>query len=264
MSDDQPASCDYRTSHLNRGEDYDNTLARNRFDAYMAEVERRHLLEIVPRLFPGGVSRYLDFACGTARITQTVAPFAEEAIGVDISPSMLEEARRKCPKVTFVQADLTSETNDLGSFDLATAFRFFGNAQPTLREEALDVLNRLVRPGGYLITNNHRNPYSLAALLHRATGGGTKEKDLSHFLLVDLLAKHRFRTIETRPIAVYMYRSRHMRQSPGRRQQGPQARTHVRPQVPCADRSGHDHRRAAARLIGAAPEDLLLVRLPSK
>ena len=169
------------------------------------------------RSFPGcsrsGVSRYLDFACGTARITQTVAPFAEEAIGVDISPSMLDEARRKCPKVTFVQADLTSETNDLGGFDLATAFRFFGNAQPTLREEALDVLSRLVRPGGYLIINNHRNPYSLATLLRRATGAQVV-KDLSHFQLVGLLAKHRFHTIETRPIAVYMYRPRLMKKAP--------------------------------------------------
>jgi len=213
MSNDKPASSDYRTSHLNRGTTYDSTLASNRFDAYMAEIERRHLLEIVPRLFRHGVARYLDFACGTARITQTVAPFAEEAVGVDISPSMLEEARRKCPAVTFIQADLTSEKYEFGDFDLATAFRFFGNAQPTLRGQSLDVLSRLIRPGGYLIINNHRNPYALAALLCRATGG-KPVKDLSHFQLVDLLAKHRFRIVESHPIAVYMYRARKMKEAP--------------------------------------------------
>lgn len=209
MKNEKPLSPDYRDSHLDRGTSYDSALATTPFDSYMAEFERRHLLAIVPRLFPNGVSRYLDFACGTARITQTVSPFAVETVGVDISPGMLAEARRKCPGVTFIHADLTSESKALGSFDLATSFRFFGNAQPALRDSVLQVLSSLVRPGGYLIINNHRNPRSLAALLNRATGGG-REMDLTHSKILGLLARHRFRSIEAHPIAAYMYRSRLM------------------------------------------------------
>jgi ubiquinone/menaquinone biosynthesis C-methylase UbiE len=209
MKNEKHLPSDYRDSHLDRGTSYDGALATTPFDAYMAEFERRHLLEIVPRLFPEGVPRYLDFACGTARITQTVSPFAVETVGVDISPGMLAEARRKCPAVTFVHADLTSEEKEIGSFDLATSFRFFGNAQPALRDSVLQVLSRLIQPGGYLIINNHRNPRSLAALLNRATGG-ERETDLTHSKILGLLAKHRFRTIESHPIAAYMYRSRLM------------------------------------------------------
>jgi SAM-dependent methyltransferase len=209
MKNEKHLSTDYRDSHLDRGTSYDGALATTPFDAYMAEFERRHLLEIVPRLFPDGVSRYLDFACGTGRVTLAVSPFAAETVGVDISPGMLAEARRKCPAVTFVHADLTSERMELGSFDLVTSFRFFGNAQPALRDSVLQVLSSLVRPGGYLIINNHRNPRSLAALLNRATGG-EREMDLTHSKILALLTKHRFRTVESHPIAAYMYRSRLM------------------------------------------------------
>jgi SAM-dependent methyltransferase len=206
-NDPLSVDADYRSSHLQRGRSYDGTLAANAFDAYMADLERIHLEEIVPRLFAHGVPRYLDFACGTARITQTVAPLAREAIGVDISESMLEQARRKCPNVGFVQADLTRSELDIGQFDLATSFRFFGNAESALRAKVMQKLSQLVKPGGYLIINNHRNPNSLASLLHRASGG-KKETDLSHGRIRRLLSEHGFSLVEARPIGVWLYRSR--------------------------------------------------------
>ena len=89
---------DYRLSHLERGRSYDATLAETPFDAYMAAWERQHLARIVGRLFPTGVGRYLDFACGTGRVTSVVAPLARESVGVDISPSMLEAARERCKR----------------------------------------------------------------------------------------------------------------------------------------------------------------------
>lgn len=207
-----PEPPDYRESHLYRGSTYDHNLASDPFDAYMFDLERLYLSRMVPKLFPTGVPRYLDFACGTARITHTVAPFAKEAIGVDISPSMLEQARKRCSDVHFIEADLTQAKPDIGLFDLATAFRFFGNAQPILRIQVLEVLAGLVKPGGYLIINNHRNPHSLAALLHRATGG-KREMDLSHFGLRRILAEHGFHLVDSRPIGAWMYRSRMLSQA---------------------------------------------------
>jgi len=206
-----PEETDYRKSHLQRGATYDSNLASAPFDAYMDDLERRHLNSIVPKLFPAGVPKYLDFACGTARVTQTVAAYAKEAIGVDISPSMLEQARRKCPDVQFINADLTQDRAELGPFDLVTSFRFFGNAQPDLRSKVLQVLADLVKPGGYLIINNHRNPHSLATLLSRLTGGRA-DTDLSHFRLQRLLAENGFRLVESHPIGVWLYRSRMLRQ----------------------------------------------------
>ncbi|MDP2809112.1 MAG: class I SAM-dependent methyltransferase [Rhodocyclaceae bacterium] len=187
MNDDKPMhDADYRDSHLHRGKSYDGNLATDPFDAYMADMERIYLQEIISDLFANGVPRYRDFACGTGRITQTVSPHAKKTIGVDISPSMLEQAGKKCPDVDFMHADLTTERRDIGQFDLVTSFRFFGNAQPALRNSVLLVLSSLVRPGGYLIANNHRNPHSLAALLHLATGGN-REMDLTYFLFKGFL-----------------------------------------------------------------------------
>lgn len=197
---------DYRNSHLHRGDDYDRNIYGSPFDAYMAQMERVHLERIIPKLFPGNIPRYLDFACGTARITEIISGFAREAVGVDISESMLEEAKTKCPTIEFVHADLTQDDSlDLGQFDLLSSFRFFGNAQTALRHQVLAVLARLVKPGGYLVINNHRNPWALATLLHRATGGKA-DMNLTHAMLCAMLCQHGFQVVRSYPIGVWLWR----------------------------------------------------------
>jgi len=199
---------DYRLSHLQRGGSYDATLAETPFDAYMAEWERRHLGDIVGRLYPGGVGRYLDFACGTGRVTSVVAPLARESVGVDISPSMLEAARGKLPATTFHQCDLTREALDLGRFDLVTSFRFFGNAQDELRDKVLGALVSRLAPGGRLVINSHRNPRALYALLDRLTGGDDGGMDLHLPKLRRLLHRHGLKIEALRPIGAWMFRAR--------------------------------------------------------
>jgi SAM-dependent methyltransferase len=202
-----PAPADYRDSHRQRGDTYDARLADNPFDAYMARWEAWWLPRIVRGLYPGGVPRYLDFACGTGRITQVVAPLAHEAVGVDIAPSMLAAARARCPSVRFVQADLTREAVDLGEFDLATSFRFFGNAQDELRGAALHAIAQRLRPRAHLVINSHRNPWAVQALLHRASGG-EHGMDLHHAKLTRLLRAHGFAVVARHPIGFWLYRSR--------------------------------------------------------
>jgi SAM-dependent methyltransferase len=204
-------SNDYRASHLERGSHYDTSLATDPFDAYMADWERQHLVTLVGELFAaGGPARYLDFACGTGRVTATVAPLCQAAMGVDISSSMLEVAKQKVPGTTFRLADLTAEDPELGEFDLVTAFRFFGNAQDELREGALRAITKRMAPGGYLIINSHRNPRSLASCLDRMTGGTSGSMDLHFGKLRGLLGRHGLRIRKLRPIGAWMYRARLM------------------------------------------------------
>ena len=59
---------DYRHSHLHKGAEYDAALGSDPFDAFLAIRERALLLRLLDRLFPRGLSRYLDFACGTGRV----------------------------------------------------------------------------------------------------------------------------------------------------------------------------------------------------
>ena len=203
-SDDQ----DYRASHLERGGQYDANLAESPFDDYMSGWERKHLPNVIRRFFPQGPQRYLDFACGTGRITAQVAPMAGESVGVDISPTMIEEARKKCPQTIFHLADLTQKNPDLGgNFDLITAFRFFGNAQDELREGAMKAITQCLAPGGHLVINSHRNPRALYALLNRMTGGNCGSMDLHLSKLRGLLNRHGLRIVALQPIGAWMYRS---------------------------------------------------------
>src|SRR5207245_4260401 len=100
---------DYRRSHLEKGADYDAALAYDPFDAFLAARERALLLEAVARAFPRGIPRYLDFACGTGRITQLVAPLAVQPYAVDVSETMLSQARAKCPGTTVGLGDGTHQ-----------------------------------------------------------------------------------------------------------------------------------------------------------
>lgn len=203
---------DYRSSHVARGDHYDERLASLPFDAYMSHWEHRHLEAIVRKLFPGGVPRYLDFACGTGRATATVAPLARTTVGVDVSASMLEGARSKLPGASFHLADLTKEDPDLGRFELITSFRFFGNAQDELRDGVLRALVARLAPGGYLVINSHRNPRALYSLLDRASGGDSGSMDLHLGKLRRLLGRHGLRVRQQQPIGAWMFRS-HMLQS---------------------------------------------------
>jgi SAM-dependent methyltransferase len=206
--DEEPdaPSADYRQSHLERGGTYDATLGGSPFDAYMAKWEAHWLANLVAALHDNGIPRYLDFACGTGRITRTVAPHARESIGIDVSHSMLEVARTKCPGTRFIEADITRTSLDLGKFDLLTSFRFFGNAQDALRHEVLTALARLLRPGGHLIVNNHRNPLSTSAFLHRITGG-SHGMDLTYFKFRRMLRKSGFALVKAQPIGFWLFRS---------------------------------------------------------
>jgi SAM-dependent methyltransferase len=191
---------------LTKGGSYDASLAERPFDAYMSRIEDGWLRESVPALLRGA-GRYLDFACGTGRITAAVAPFAREAVGVDISPTMLAAAQQKCPGVRFVHADLTRQDVDLGTFDLVTSFRFFGNAQADLREAAMAAIARHVRPGGHLVVNSHRNPHCVGALL-QTLGGHAHGMDLGFGKMKRLLAANGLRVRSVRSIGTWVLMAR--------------------------------------------------------
>jgi ubiquinone/menaquinone biosynthesis C-methylase UbiE len=172
----------------------------------MAKYEEEYLREVIPSLTRAG-GRYLDFACGTGRITSIVAPLVTESVGVDISESMLSAARAKCPDTRFVCADIAQQPVDLGQFDLITSFRFFGNAEPELRAAALHAITRLLRSGGYLVINSHRNPHGIGTLL-QGVAGGTHDMDLTFWKIARLLREQGLRIVAVRPIGFWVMRAR--------------------------------------------------------
>ena len=204
---------DYRHSHLGRGTDYDAALATDPFDAFLAARERALLLQLVARFFPREIPRYLDFACGTGRITQLIAPRAAQSYGVDVSEKMLSQARTKCPGTTFLLQDLTRERAAIEPVQLVTAFRFFGNAQDELRRDAISAIRDVLAPGGLLILDNHRNPWTVRrgiryVLGDRHSEAGDGRLDLHHWKLRHLLTRGGFRIVSMRGIGFWVVRAR--------------------------------------------------------
>lgn len=193
-------AADYRVSHLHKGGSYDFDLARDDLARLLAAEEATLLRKVILSLFPHGIRRSVDFACGTGRITEIVEQFAAEPFGVDVSESMVEQARAKCSRTRFFVADATTEPVPITDASLVTAFRFLGNAGDGLRREALRAISGMMEDGGYLIVNNHRNPWAIHDLLLRLRGRATK-LDLTWWKLRRLLADAGFEIVRTWPIA---------------------------------------------------------------
>jgi ubiquinone/menaquinone biosynthesis C-methylase UbiE len=93
---------------------------------------------------PDPVEQALDVGTGTglgARAIRARFPSAD-VVGLDVSPAMLAEARRRSPGVSFVEGDASKLPFGEDSFDLVA----HQNMIPFLDEVA-----RVLRPGGWVI-----------------------------------------------------------------------------------------------------------------
>ncbi|HRS20655.1 MAG TPA: class I SAM-dependent methyltransferase [Clostridia bacterium] len=113
-----------------------------------------------------GMQSAMDFACGTGRILSVLEEYFQETIGIDVSRPMLQYALQVCPRSEIICQDIT--VNPIHkTVDLVTAFRFFVNAEPTLREESLKAIHTCLKPGGVLIANIHQNATSPLGLVYK-------------------------------------------------------------------------------------------------
>lgn len=194
----------YRESHKGKGADYQQTFSTVPHRAILWKLERRVLDRILRQFFPRGVAQYLDFACGTGRILRHLEDRVDSAIGVDIAQSMLEVARTNVSKASIIEADIT-RVDVLADqhFDLITAFRFFPNAEPRLRFDVLFKLVEHLKPGGYLVFNNHLNKNSLVRRIVRWRGGHIGDDGtMSKAEVDDLVGKAHLHIVHAYPLGV--------------------------------------------------------------
>jgi ubiquinone/menaquinone biosynthesis C-methylase UbiE len=118
-------------------------------DRTEAEVERAMRM-----LRPQGGERVLDLACGSGRHALELKRQGFEVVGADISPELLEIARRDAEKegleVAFVEADLRELEFD-AEFDIVLslndgAIGYLETEAENLR--AFEVVSRSLKPGG--------------------------------------------------------------------------------------------------------------------
>jgi SAM-dependent methyltransferase len=84
--------------------------------------------------------RALDFGCGVARVTIPLARRAGEVVGLDVSPSMLAEARKNCDLVGLQNVEFHTSDDRLsaltGEFDFVHSHVVFQHI-PRKRGEAI-------------------------------------------------------------------------------------------------------------------------------
>jgi cyclopropane-fatty-acyl-phospholipid synthase len=125
----------------------------------------------------------LDFGCGAGAILCRVAPHYQRVVGVDLSGSMLAQARTRLadPRVELVQGDESLDLSRLGGpFDRISAAsvaqymspaqlaRLVSNASGALASDGLLVLFDIIDPELYTLRDAHllgERPASKAAMI---------------------------------------------------------------------------------------------------
>jgi len=97
--------------------------------------------------------RAVDFGCGAGRSTRFLRELGFEAVGLDISRAMIEQARRLDPHGDYRLVEGSALAGlEPGGFDLVLSAFTFDNV-PTLKEKGrlLEALGTLLAPNGRLI-----------------------------------------------------------------------------------------------------------------
>jgi SAM-dependent methyltransferase len=120
----------------------------------------------------------LDFGCGVGRLTQALAPHFARAVGIDISPSMLDVARRRNrfpERVSYV----SNQTADLrafqdGTFDFLVSLIVLQHLPPDIGVGYLREFFRVLAPAGVLVfqlPSHRRRPVVMPDAAYRASLG---------------------------------------------------------------------------------------------
>jgi SAM-dependent methyltransferase len=126
------------------------------FNRSQAANARETLEALVELADPRPGERWLEAACGPGVVTRALAPRAGAVHGVDLTPAMVELARREAAgleNATFSVGDATALPEPDGAYDGAIA-RFALHHVP-VPARLVEELARVVRPGGAVVLADH-------------------------------------------------------------------------------------------------------------
>jgi len=143
-------------------DDFATGYERERHRGYHALLDELELDAVEPFVRGRDV---LEVGCGTGLILEKLARSARRAEGVDLSPGMLEHAKRRGLDVR--EGSATELPYPDASFDVSVSFKVLAHV-PDI-ERALSEMARVCRPGGYVIAELY-NPWSLRYLAKKLAG----------------------------------------------------------------------------------------------
>lgn len=122
-------------------DDFADWYERERHHGYHAMLDRLQVGVVRPLALGRDV---LEIGCGTGLILKEVAPFARQAIGLDISRGMLGHARRR--GLNVVEGSATDLPFPDAVFDTVYSFKVLAHVEHIRR--AMEEVSRVLRPGG--------------------------------------------------------------------------------------------------------------------
>jgi ubiquinone/menaquinone biosynthesis C-methylase UbiE len=131
-------------------EGYDLT-ATEYAERFHNHVQERPLDRAMLAGFAGLVNRdgvVADVGCGTGAATRMLADFGLNVVGIDLSPNMLAEARRRNPDLRFEVGSMTGMEYDDGCFDGICAWYSVIHIPDELLPQVFSEFYRVLRPGG--------------------------------------------------------------------------------------------------------------------
>jgi SAM-dependent methyltransferase len=96
-----------------------------------------------------------DMGCGPGQVARYLNQRGVEVCGVDLSPAMVERARRLVPGVEFRQGDMLALDAPDGAWAGIAAFYSLIHIPREDMPQALKELRRVLRPGGVLLVAIH-------------------------------------------------------------------------------------------------------------
>jgi ubiquinone/menaquinone biosynthesis C-methylase UbiE len=118
------------------------------YEAFAARLTARTIPALLEVARVGSGTRVLDAATGTGAVAAEAQALGANAVGVDVSPAMLELARSRHPDLELVEASVYELPFDDGAFDAAVCN--FGLLHFGRPEDAVAELARVLARGGSL------------------------------------------------------------------------------------------------------------------
>ncbi len=141
---------DYQSSYDRIAEEY---TARIADELKHKPLDRRLLEEFAARV--NGAGRVCDLGCGPGHVARYLHDRGVDIFGLDLSPGMLEQARKLNPNIEFRQGNMLALDVEDGAWAAIVAFYSIVHIPRADVPQAFREMHRVLQPGGFIFLAFH-------------------------------------------------------------------------------------------------------------
>lgn len=123
--------------------------------AELDPLSRAMLAAFAETVRSAGLGPVADLGCGPGKVTAYLAELGVPVFGIDLSPRMIELARRAYPELTFTVGSMTAP--EIGDGELGGVLAYFSthHTPPDQLPAVFGEFHRTLAPGGQLMLAGH-------------------------------------------------------------------------------------------------------------